>query len=267
MKKNKNNILLVILLIIILGLVIYILIEKQIIEIPGMTQENRTEEKQEMPKIIEIDTENANIKALIQQVHNPAEKFDTLIYENGGSTVEDMSDEYKFAIATNTKDVNITAINPADTEGNTGYIDEKDVKDAYERLFGPGTYHEINSFKYGCADMSYDATNRRYVTSSQGCGLALIPVETYEEIISAQKTNDTLTVVTAVAYYDSSAGKLYKDSNLTEDTSQTTNTNLTEEEIQNYITSYKDNLKQYTYTFQMGNDGFYYYVGVERTKE
>ena len=51
MKKNKNNILLVILLIIILGLVIYILIEKQIIEIPGMTQENRTEEKQETPKL------------------------------------------------------------------------------------------------------------------------------------------------------------------------------------------------------------------------
>ncbi len=267
MKKNKNNTLLVILLIIILGLVIYILIEKQIIEIPGLTQENRTEEKQETSKIIEIDTDNANIKALIQQVHNPAEKFDKLIYENGGSKVEDMSDEYKFAIATNTKGVQLTPISPADSEGNVGYVDEEDVKEAYERLFGSGTYHNINSFTLGCASMSYDSVNSRYVTTVDGCGVAISPIDVYEEIINAQKENDTLTVVTAVAFYDSSTGKLYKDVDLTDEVSFTTSTSSTEEDIRGYVNSYQDSLAQYTYTFQMGNDGFYYYVGVERTKE
>ena len=58
-----------------------------------------------------------------------------------------MEEEFKFAIATNTKDLSITSINPADSEGNTGYVEEESIKEAYEKLFGPSTYHEINNFK------------------------------------------------------------------------------------------------------------------------
>lgn len=267
MKEKRNIVLPVILIIIILGLVGYILIDKQIIKIPGITKENNTVEKQETPKITEIDTDNANVKELISQVHNPGEQLDTLIYDTGGSKVEDMEEEYKFAIATNTKNLSITPINPADSEGNTGYVEEESIKEAYEKLFGPSTYHEINNFKLGCTDMSYDIENRRYVTSSQGCGVSITPVVAYEEIISAQKDEDTLTIITAVAFHDASTGKLYKDMDLTKETPLTANTSLTEKEIREYILSYKEDLNQYTYTFDIGTDGFYYYTGVERTKE
>lgn len=267
MKEKRNSILLVALLLIILGLVGYILIEKEIIKIPGITKENTPVEQKEKKEVIKLDTNNDNIKALITQVHNPGEKIDSVIYEKGGSKVKDMSEEYKFAIATNTKDISITEIIPVDDTNNTGYIAEEDVKEAYERLFGPRTYHEINTFKYGCVDMSYDSTNKRYVTTSQGCGIAMTPVEVYEEIMSATKENNKLTVITAVAFFDSSVGKLYRDSALTEQTSLTTNPNLTEEEIREYIPRNKDSLTQYTYTFYIGTDGFYYYQGVERTKD
>lgn len=266
MKEKRNIVLPVILIIIVLGLVGYILIDKQIIKIPGIAKENNTVEKEEKPKITEIDTDNASIKALITQVHNPSEQLDSLIYEKGGSKVEDMDEEYKFAIATNNKDINITSI-PADAAGNVGYVDEEKVKEAYERLFGPGTYHEINNFKLGCADMSYDIENKRYVTKTDGCGISMTPITGYEEIISAQKDEDTLTIITTVAFHDASTGKLYKDMDLTKETPLTANTSLTEKEIREYILSYKEDLNQYTYTFDIGTDGFYYYTGVERTKE
>lgn len=267
MKEKKNIGLSIFLFFVILVLLGYILVDKQIIEIPGLTKNNTTEEKEDTPNITELDVNDANVKAFIRQVHNPAEQFDTFIYQNGGGMVEDMAEEYKFAIATNTKDVQLTPISPADSEGNVGYVDEEDVKEAYERLFGSGTYHNINSFTLGCASMSYDSVNSRYVTTVDGCGVAISPVDVYEEIINAQKENDTLTVVTAVAFYDSSTGKLYKDVDLTDEVSFTTSTSSTEEDIRGYVNSYQDSLTQYTYTFQMGNDGFYYYVGVERTKE
>ena len=123
MKEKRNIVLPVVLIIIVLGLVGYILIDKQIIKIPGIAKENNTVEKEEKAKITEIDTDNASVKALITQVHNPSEQLDSLIYEKGGSKVEDMDEEYKFAIATNNKDINITSI-PADAAGNVGYVDK-----------------------------------------------------------------------------------------------------------------------------------------------
>lgn len=115
--------------------------------------------------------------------------------------------------------------------------------------------------------MSYDIENKRYVTKTDGCGISMTPITGYEEIISAQKDEDTLTIITAVAFHDASTGKLYKDMDLTKETPLTANTSLTEKEIREYILSYKEDLNQYTYTFDIGTDGFYYYTGVERTKE
>lgn len=267
MKGKKFIILSIFLLIIILVLIGYILVDKNIIEIPGTTAtNNNTEEKEETPEIVEIDVNNANVRALFDQVHSPDVGFDTFIFQNGGGTVEDMTEEYKFSIATNTNAVQITTVNPEEyNEEVYGYVMEEDVKDAYERLFGPNTYHSIESFTLGCMPMSYDSANGRYVATTYGCGGKTM-IDLYEEIISIQKEEGTLSVTTAVGFLDTNTGKLYKDMDLTVETPFTANTNYTEEEIRNYINSYKDNLTQYTYTFEYGNDGFYYYTGVERTK-
>ena len=88
MKEKKNIGLSIFLFLIILVLLGYILVYKQIIEIPGLTKNNTTEEKEDTPSITEIDVDDANVKALIRQVHNPAEQFDTFIYQNGGDFFE-----------------------------------------------------------------------------------------------------------------------------------------------------------------------------------
>ena len=157
MKEKRNIVLPVILIIIVLGLVGYILIDKQIIKIPGIAKENNTVEKEEKAKITEIDTDNASVKALITQVHNPSEQLDSLIYEKGGSKVEDMDEEYKFAIATNNKDINITSI-PADAAGNVGYVDEEKVKAILQI---PGEYRINCLLPLGYPNESMKERNRK----------------------------------------------------------------------------------------------------------
>ena len=60
---------------------------------------------------------------------------------------------------------------------------------------------------------------------------------------------------------------LYKDSNLTKDLGIEVNADLTEEDLKQYILDEKEQLEQYTYTFDIATDGFYYYTGVKRTQE
>ena len=267
MKEKGNIVLPVILFIIILGLVGYILINNGIINIPGITKEETKEDVTEKPTVTEIETDNANVKALIKQVHNPSQKIDELIFVNGRSSVSEMSEEYKFSIATNTTDTQMSTFTPPTEEGYSGEISEEDVKDAYERLFGPGTYRAINSFKLGCIPVTYDSANKRYVTTIDGCGVAISPISLQEEILSITKTEKELAVVTAVLFYDPTAGKLYKDSNLTKDLGIEVNADLTEEDLKQYILDEKEQLEQYTYTFDIATDGFYYYTGVKRTQE
>ena len=263
MKEKRNIVLPVILFIIILGLVGYILIDKGIIEISSATKEETTDKS----SITELSPDNANVEALIKQVHNPSQLVDELIFVDGGSLVSDMPEEYKFAIATNTKDTQLIPFETPTEEGYYAMTSEEDVKDAYERLFGQGTYQEIDNFTLGCSPVVYDSTNKRYVTTTESCGVATTPLQMQEEILSITKTEKELTVVTGVLFYDSSAEKLYKDSNLTKELKTEENKELTEEDLKQYIMDNKNQVEQYTYTFDIEKDGFYYYTGVTRTKE
>ena len=77
--------------------------------------------------------------------------------------------------------------------------------------------------------------------------------------------------MSAVFYLD--PNNLYKDYNKTtilETTPVPSNTTSNQEERENiynqYIEDNKDNLEQYTYTYTLNKDGFYYLTSVERTK-
>ena len=267
MRKKGSVVLPVILFIIILGLVGYILINNEIIIITGITKDEVIEEGEKKPIVTELETDNANVKALIKQIHNPSQLIDELIFVNGGSPVSEMSEEYKFSIATNTANSQISTFDTPTEEGYYGEISEEVVTSAYERLFGTGTYKAINSFNLGCLPVTYDSANKRYVTTTGSCGVGTTPIKVQEEILSITKTEKQLIVVTAVLFYDPTAGKLYKDSSLTKDLGIKVNDNLTEESLKQYILDEKEQLEQYTYTFDIGTDGFYYYTEVKRTQE
>lgn len=264
MKEKGNAVVSIILFIIVVILVLFILVEHGVVNIPGfefLKIENTTADQS--PKEAVIETSNPNVKALIEQVHNPSQPIDEVIYKNGGAKVSEMSQEYKFAIATNNKNLSLTAMTPT-PEGYTAYISEKDVKAAYEKLFGLGTYKATTSFNFGCAPMTYDNVNARYVTNVTDCGNAITPTSVSEEVIEATKSEKNLTVVTAVVFYDSASGKLYKDANLTEEIQITNGTTLTEDQLSQYTIENANSLQQYRYTFNVGTDGFYYYDSAER---
>ncbi len=262
--ENKNRGRVVIPLIfgfIIIVLVCFILVEHSVIKIPGFDFLVIKQQEDTGPTEAQLENRNPNVKYLIETVHNPSEAIDTLIFKDGGSKVSAMSEEYKFAIASNL--MKELTIEPG--AGYAAYIEESDVKDAYERLFGTGTYHEINSFKLGCSDVTYNISLRRYTATTADCGVATTPLTLTEEVISSIKTKDKLTVQTAVVFYDASQNKLFKDMNLTQELTLGNEETLTEDIIKTYVNDNASSLQQYTYTFKIGTDGFYYYEGVERT--
>ena len=260
--KNRGRIVIPLLLtLIIIVLVCFILVEHSVIKIPGFDFLVIKEQKETAPLEAQLENNNANVKNILKTVHNPGEEIDLFIFRDGGGKISAMSEEYKFALASNL----MPDLTPANTGSYAGYINEDDVKNAYESLFGTGTYHETKSFKLRCNQMTYDISNRIYTTNVLDCGNPTTPLSLIEEVTSAIKTKDTLTIKTAVVFYDASQNKMFKDYTTKEELKLTTSETLTEETIKNYITSNTTSLQQYTYTFKIGTDGFYYYQGVERT--
>ena len=281
-KKNKGLIAVIIILFIcIIGLVFYILVDKDIIKLNNTTVENeQVEENNTSDDIekedtrVELDSENSNIKYSFNNAHFGAIGVDAHVYRDGGYKVSDMSEEDKIALLGRQwyplVEHYSTGTSPNLT--TTYYLDEDTLKDVYERTFGPNTYSTVNQIYDGvCVTLNYDATNKRYsYIGSIGCG-GTSAFSVHEKIISATKYSDRIEIVSAVFYLD--PNNLYKDYNKTtilETNPVPSNTTSNQEERENiynqYIEDNKDNLEQYTYTYTLNKDGFYYLTSVERTK-
>ena len=281
-KKNKGLIAVIIILFIcIIGLVFYILVDKDIIKLNNTTVENeQVEENNTSDDIekedtrVELDPENSNIKYLFNNAHFGAIGVDAHVYRDGGYKVSDMSEEDKIALLGRQwyplVEHYSTGTSPNLT--TTYYLDEDTLKDVYERTFGPYTYSTVSQIYDGlCATYTYDAANKRYShTGEEGCG-GTTAFSVHEKIISATKYSDRIEIVSAVFYLD--PNNLYKDYNKTtilETNPVPSNTTSNQEERENiynqYIEDNKDNLEQYTYTYTLNKDGFYYLTSVERTK-
>ena len=281
-KKNKGLIAVIIILFIcIIGLVFYILVDKDIINLNSTATDNKQAEEnntnddtEEKDMGVELDPENANIKYLFDTAHFGAIGVDAHVYRDGGYKVSEMSEEDKIALLGRQwyplVEHYSTGTSPNLT--TTYYLDEDTLKDVYERTFGPNTYSTVNQIYDGvCVTLNYDATNKRYsYIGSIGCG-GTSAFSVHEKIISATKYSDRIEIVSAVFYLD--PNNLYKDYNKTtilETNPVPSNTTSNQEERENiynqYIEDNKDNLEQYTYTYTLNKDGFYYLTSVERTK-
>lgn len=271
-KKSKGSVvIIIILLLIIIGLTGYILVEKDIIKLSTKTttEEHQQSTKKESTDATPIDIKNSYIQDWFRQVHGYAIGGDKEIYEKGGSTVAEMDYSYKLNRATIDSQGDIFAFYQNATGG--AEVSEELVKTAYEKLFGPNTYQTVQTLIIGCDEYSYDSTAKKYIANSIGCGDITTWFEPRERIITATKYNDRIEIVSAVVYIDKEENSLYKDYNKTEKLTDLSTSYIAEpkitEEINAYIKTNKDNLEQYTYTFKLNEDGFYYYSQVKRTKE
>lgn len=259
------------LILIIIGLVGYILVDKKVIKLPveigniigsgDSTDKNDTVKEEK----VSLSIEDASVIELYKNAHysfNIA-SIDQYVFNNKKLTLADMDEHYKIGLAGNIFYKNIE-YNYLD---NSSYVTYEAVKNAYEKIFGPNTFKHIDKFDLNCGPYEYDAVNKTYVNKADGCGGTTV-YSLVEEMISATKYKDRIEITSAALFYNGAEFAIYKDYNFTNKIADFDTTGQNSyEPLKNYVKENKDNLQQYTYTFKLNEDGFYYYNGVERTKE
>ncbi len=284
-KSNKGVIVLIVLLILcIIGLVFYILVDKDIIKLNNTTVANEQVEKnntdddnEEKDKGVELDPENASIKNLFNNAHFNAIGVDTHIYRDGGYKVNEMTSDEKFTLLASQwyDELNTHIDYIGQTNDQITELNEETLKSLYERTFGPNTYERPTQITDGlCATFTYDEAYQGYIErNGAGCG-GTSAFSVHEKIISATKYSDRIEIVSATVYLDGMSQQMYKDYNKTTSLGElliNENTTNNKEERENtynqYIEDNKDKLEQYTYTYTLNEDGFYYLTSVKRTKE
>ena len=284
-KKSKGLIVFIVILIIcIIGLVFYILVDKDIIKLNNTTVENEQVEKnntdndnEEKDKGVKLDIENANIKYLFNNAHRLSMGPEIQIYRDGGYKASEMTPDEKFTLLAsqwfdklNTHIDYMGQISDQITE-----LSEETLKSIYEITFGPNTYQRPTQISDGvCATFTYDEEYQGYIErNGAGCG-GTSAFSVHEKIISATKYSDRIEIVSATVYLDDMSNQMYKDYNKTTslgelliNENKTNNREERENTYNQYIEDNKDKLEQYTYTYTLNEDGFYYLTSVERTKE
>lgn len=288
MEKKKNNgliVFIVLLIICIMGLVFYILVDKDIIKLNNNTVENEQVEKnnskddnKEKDTRVKLDPENSNIKYLFNNAHHLSIGPETQIYRDGGYKVSEMTNDEKFTLLSNQwfSEMKTHPDYLRQTNDQITVLDEETLESLYERTFGPNTYERVNQItdSTDCIILTYDETYQGYSTREEvGCG-GTSAFSVHEKIISATKYNDRIEIVSAVVYLDGMSNQMYKDYNRTTSLGEllinentTNNSEKRENTYNKYIEDNKDKLEQYTYTYTLNEDGFYYLTSVERTKE
>lgn len=284
-KKSKGLIAVIIILFIcIIGLVFYILVDKDIIKLNDtivgneQVEKSNTNDDTEKEKGVSIDTINENIINLFNNAHYLSIGIDTHIYRDGGYKVSEMSEEEKFTLLakqwyneTTTHADYMRQISDQITE-----LSEETLKSIYEITFGPNTYQRPTQISDGtnCLTLTYDESYQGFIIRNvSGCG-GTSAFSVHEKIIRATKYSDRIEIVSATVYLDGMSNQMYKDYNKTTslgglliDGNTTNYAEERENTYNKYIEDNKDNLEQYTYTYTLNKDGFYYLNSVERTKK
>ena len=237
------------------------------------TTSNKTNESDDY-KEIEVDS---LITDLYNSVISPTFCVDDVIYKSKGMKVEEFSEGYKNLIASKSYDHLITHEDMGNVVKHT--IEEKDVKYGYEKVFGKGSYTSGQKIEGIChPNFTYNSDKKIYTEEGDGCGGTCATI-VRTSIVKALKNSKNLKIVVANAFLepelDGSSVKVYKDIDkkyLIGEEKEVLDEEFTNEmyktdSLQKYVDNNKDNLQQYTYTFALDDNGFYKYIGFERTKE
>lgn len=262
------------LILVIAGLVCYILIDDGVIDVPNITKTEKVNNSgskkngSKTDKGTELDITNGSVVELYKMAHLDTYGSDQMVFNNKKLTFEDMDDDYRFRLASRY----FPKVHVDSENESIRYLTEDEVKAAFEKVFGPKTYKKVNKFATICPIYEYNEGNSRYqYTSEGGCGGAAGMWEV-EEILTATKYDNRIEIVSGVVYYRGNNGEdaVYKDYNRKTkliDVMTGNDTDTRDTKIKEYLLSHRDDIEQYTYTYELNDDGFYYYKGVERTQE
>lgn len=256
-----------ILVVIILGLVLFLLYDYKVIFPPKndkvITSTSKTTRHED--SFVSLSVDNSSIKELYNNIHdNITIGGDNYIYNNKEASVDDMSSEYKFKLAYNLYKSDIIKEN-RDSNGIDTSVSEDSVKSAYERLFGEGSYKRPESIKNGCDELVFDGVSKKFIGMSTDCSVSDNTIQIYDKILEVKRNSKELLITSGVVF--SYGNNICKDVECNKILTENDGDYTRVKHFNDYIESNKDSVVQYTFKYSLGDDGFYYYSGFERTND
>lgn len=271
MQKKKNGgsvVVITLLILLVLGLGSYIVYDKLMVE---EKTEVKKEDEWETEEAVLLGIDNANVISLFERSHNRTIMgIDEKVFNSDRLSVKEMDENYKMQLAYSLVS---NKLEKAEQNGNMiESLRKEDVRLGYEQIFGPNTFKSPTTFTLGCGKFTYNSQTKKYENLATGCG-GTTTFSVVEDIISATKFDDRIEIVSAAIFISGEEKAIFKDyqkkeklKELTEDDLLNTVEQRVDERMKAYVMENREQLQQYTYTYQLGNDHFYYYTGVARTK-
>ena len=249
----KKNMIITILAVLVIGLGGFIIYDKAIDK--GKTKENNTEETTNNNVVDDTVTfTDSELQKYVNYISPVSIGPSALIYSKSEVKVSNMSGKDKIEYVGSKIFDKQTSYN----EGQNYYynIEEKDVKNIVEEIYGPNTY-EQTTFNFGCGE--YILNNGKYTVKTGGCGGAS-PVIVSNVIIDYKATKSKLEITTAYAFFNGSTNMIYKDINGSIPLTSFNSSDMNEINLylNEYVKTNKDKLYHIVYTFE-SKDGRNYY--------
>ena len=239
------------------GLIFYILYDKKLIKFDKFNNTNEEDIITKNETKFDVNLNNKEVLYLYNIVKISNNDCNEYIYSKK-IDIEKLDNKCKFDIASN------IYINYIINDNNKKIVSEDDVSYSYEALFGEKTYKTqevipyINDYK-----LLYNPLNKYYFTEENINNIDNINT-THELLLSVKKDNSYLYINSAVMYYDSILKNICKDYECNEIIEQ-----LAEDDSNDYFNLYikhnKDKLYNYKYKFKLDKNGFYKYLGYEKS--
>ncbi len=261
--KRSNRFLFILtvlmLLVVIGGLVFYVLYDKKLIKFDNF--KNTTEEDiiSKNETNFNVNTDNKEVLKLYNTVR--ISNNDCSEYIDSKSLKTDkLNEECKFDIASNIYNKYLVE------ENGSKFIPEDEVIYAYESLYGEGSYKNQELIPYkNESKLYYSAINEKYILQND-IQDSDTNMSKHEDIISIKKDNSYLYINTSILYYESINKFICKDYKCDEIVEKL-NDEANDEYFKLYIKHNKNKLYNYQYKFKLDKNGFYKYIGFERTNK
>ncbi len=245
------------LLVVIGGLVFYVLYDKKLINFGdnrGSNEENIISKNETRFNLKNSNKEALRLYNIVRISNNSCSEY----INSDNVKTKDLKDDCKYGIASNIYKKYVVIDN------DKRYVSEYDVSYAYESLFGEGTYKSqetipyVNDYKLMYSAPNYIIQGEIKDTDSN--------MSIHEELLSVKKDNNYLYINSAAMYYESINKNICKDYDCNE-IIETINEEPSSDYYSLYIKHNKNKLNNYRYKFKLDKNGFYKYIGYEKTNK
>lgn len=258
-----KNVIITILAILVLGMGGYLVYDKDVKE---ETKEESSKQAKEEYTLIDKENESIQFLYSFRAINS---YMDKKLYTTEYLKVEDRTQEEKYSIASNvfTKEKHYTF---DENSQMIEVLDNKKIKNGYERVFGPNTYKKPEKMSFGCEDYEiYSKDENYYVLVANGCGGPFATI--VENIDEVRKYRDRIEIRTSFCIKGINE-ELSSDDNMNYNfyykdlDEKELIAKVTKDSNVNIFEEYKEQMNHMTYTYNLGEDGFYYYYSSQLNK-